>query len=149
RKTPLREPPPPDQLLRDSHRVLRRRREMRTLRISFCDSLADGRVGMPLDHGAEPVVEVPHAVTVHIPDKRTLAPFEVDRPRLLELVRRRHPTGQHPVRQLIHFRRSTGALNKPILLAPDHFPQTPATKLAHGLTSSQGASTCISPPFTI
>jgi predicted XRE-type DNA-binding protein len=55
-----------------------------------------------LDHRPEAVVEVEQLVAIDVPDARALAALEVDRPRVAQLVRRRHPAAEHLVRALVH-----------------------------------------------
>jgi hypothetical protein len=74
--------PAPRELLADDDRVLGGGREVRALDVALADRLADGRVGVALDHRAEAVVEVVHLVAVDVPHARPVAVLEIDRPRL-------------------------------------------------------------------
>ena len=85
-KAPAVDAPAPLQLLGDEHAVLGRGREVRALGDALADRPDDRGVGVPLDHRAEAVVEVPHAVAVDVVDDRPLAGRQVDRPRVARLV---------------------------------------------------------------
>src|SRR3954453_20242444 len=74
---------------------------------------------MALDHRAEPVVEVEVLVAVDVPDLRALAPLEVDRPRVAQLVGRGDAAREHLVRALVGLGRAGGRVVEPLLLALD------------------------------
>src|SRR4249919_2076472 len=81
------------------------------------DGARHGRMGMPLCHRAEAVVEVEVLGTVDVPDARPFAVRHVDRPRLPYLIRRAHPAGERPPRPLVHRLRFRRALVEPRRLA--------------------------------
>ena len=103
------EPPPveapaPLQLLGDDHAVLGRGGEVRAERDPLADGPDDRRVRVALDHRAEAVVEVPHAVAVDVVDDRPLAGRQVDRPRIARLIARRHAAAERLTRAAVHRR---------------------------------------------
>src|SRR3954469_14815363 len=109
--------PPARELLAHDDGVLGRRGEVRALDVALADRLADGGVRVALDHGPEAVVEVVHLVAVDVPDARTVAVLEVDRPGGAGLGGGRDPAAQHAVRAFVHRVRTRRALVEARLLA--------------------------------
>ena len=119
RVAPARQVPAAGQLLADDDRVLGRGGEVRAERVALGDRLADGRVGVALDHRSEAVVEVVVLVAVDVPDARAVAALEVDRPRVAELVGRRDAARERVLRPLVHLARALRALVERLLLTLD------------------------------
>ena len=62
----------------------------------------DRRMRVAHDHRAEAVVEVPELAAVDVPDRRSLAALDVDRPRVARVVRGRDAERHHVARALEH-----------------------------------------------
>jgi hypothetical protein len=124
--------PASGQLFADHDRILGRGGEVRPLRIALADRAADGRMGVALDHGAEPVVEVVHPVAVDVPHDRTLAALEVDRPGIAQLVRGRDAAAEHLVGAVVHGLGPAGALVEAALLALGQLLDAAAVELGRG-----------------
>ena len=75
-------------------RVFDRRRKVGTAGDLSLHGLDDCRVGVPLHHRAESVVEIDHLGAVDVPDLGTVALLQIDRPWVANLVGRRHAAGQ-------------------------------------------------------
>ena len=119
RVAPAREAPAAVELLGDDDGVLGRRGEVRALRVALLERRADDRVRVALDHRAEAVVEVQVLVAVDVPHARAVTALEVDRPRVAQLVGRRHAARQHGVRALVHLAGCGGGRVEALLLAVD------------------------------
>src|SRR3712207_2948186 len=91
---PLRKDEAAYQFLADNNGIFDRCRKMSAASDLSLHGLDDGRVGVPLHHRAESIVEVDHLGTVDVPDFGTMALFEVDRPWVAHLVRRRDAAGK-------------------------------------------------------
>ena len=102
RVAPLRQPPPAREVLRHRQGVLGRGGEVGALAVPLLNGFSDHRVGMPLKHRSEAVVEVPHLVAVNIPDLRPLPPFKVNGPGLAQLVRGGDTAGKAVSRAVVH-----------------------------------------------
>jgi hypothetical protein len=75
-EAPLRQAPAARELLGDDDGVLGRHGEVRAVVESLGHGAGDGRVGVPLHHRAEAVVEVDPPRPVHVPHIGALAPLE-------------------------------------------------------------------------
>ena len=139
RVAPARELPALGELLADDDRVLGRRREVRAERVALRDRLADGGVGVALDHRAEAVVEVEVLVAVDVPDERAGAALEVDRPGVAQLVRRRDAAGQGLLGALVHLARAGGFLVQDALFALGQLLDALTVELDRGAETAMGS----------